>query len=422
MRKREQRLLAPFRSSASGLSAPPPPMLWPSRIPRGIGCPRLPGVRAPNRKRWLTRAGATSAAVAVLAGTLAAGWGAPASKRATTALTQAELGIPRYYVELDIRGPITTYGDPVAAAVVRVTATGAAIARISAPRPYKGFTVVTGAGDDRTFVLLANAPTDPFTNATPERFFLLHIDPNASSAAARARLTPLPTDDILGGQIPGSGVGTMALSPDGNSLAAILTVGGKVYLDIYQLATRKTRIVVSKPCSGCMPYSLGGASTLSWTSDSRSLAFMSEPAPAAPTQLRLLQIGGGSDNVQAGSTPFVIHAPENYWRQAVMTPDGETVFLKLTLPGPNLDVLGSYTLMRFSVATGRLLTINTLPMINTAGYASSGPFTADTILWTNDNGSKIIIADARPGHTLGVYSGRAYTALPWPAHAVGAAW
>jgi hypothetical protein len=379
-------------------------------------------MRAPDRKRWLSLAGTASAVLAVMAGTLAAGRTAPTSLGATSAVALAKPGIPRYYVELDIRGPITTYGAPVAVAVVRVTATGAAIARISAPSPYKGFTAVTGAANDRTFVLLANAPTDPFTNATPERFIVLHIDPDATSATGRARLTPLPSRDIPGAQTPPeSGVSTMALSPDGNSLAAILSFGSKNYLAVYHLAGRKTRIWVSKPCSECMPIALAGA-TLSWTSDGRSLALTSWDAAMNATQLLLLHLDARGDNVQSTSTPLVIHAAPSYWQQAVMTPDGKTVFLKVALPGPNLYTLGSYGLMRFSSATGQLATINTLPMINTAGYASSGPFSADTILWTNDNGSKIIIADARPGHTLGVYSGRRYTPLPWPAHAVGAAW
>jgi hypothetical protein len=60
--------------------------------------------------------------------------------------------------------------------------------------------------------------------------------------------------------------------------------------------------------------------------------------------------------------------------------------------------------------------------INPDAPSGFGPLTADTILWTNNNGSKVIIADARPGYTLGVHSGGRYTALPWPARAVGAAW
>jgi hypothetical protein len=37
-------------------------------------------------------------------------------------------------------------------------------------------------------------------------------------------------------------------------------------------------------------------------------------------------------------------------------------------------------------------------------------------------GSTVVVADAAPGRTLGVYRGRRHTPLPWPKNAVGAAW
>jgi hypothetical protein len=75
---------------------------------------------------------------------------------------------------------------------------------------------------------------------------VLRIDPDARSATARARLTALPTRDIPGGQdaselMLGEEVATVALSPDGRSLAAILTVGGLNNLYVYNLTTGTTR-------------------------------------------------------------------------------------------------------------------------------------------------------------------------------------
>jgi len=390
-------------------------------------------MRAPARKRWHLLAG-TAAALAVAAATLVAGCAAPASQPVTGAGAGATVqpGIPRYYVELDSKGPVSEFAEPLAAATVRLTATGAVIASIPMPRPYLGFVAVTGAADDRTFVLLAHGRTDPFTGVIPERFFVLRIAPDAPSAAARARLTALPARDLPGGQAatilsPGEQVGTMALSADGRSLAAILTLGSGS-LDIYNLATGKTRSWVWKPCAQCDQIPLTNdlllnpsAPALSWTSDGSSVAFTTMSSSPLVTQLWLLHLGAPGNNAVADSSLYAaIHAPVSSWEQAVMTPDGKTVFLKLEVQTGS--PLGSFSLMRIAPATGHLVTINTLPMIETAGYTNYGPMTADTLVWTNDNGSKIIIADARPGHTLGVYSGGRYTPLPWPPRAVVAAW
>ena len=47
----------------------------------------------------------------------------------------------------------------------------------------------------------------------------------------------------------------------------------------------------------------------------------------------------------------------------------------------------------------------------------------DDVLWTSYDGSKIIVANVRPGApNASIYSGGLYTPIPWPANIVGAAW
>ena len=78
------------------------------------------------------------------------------------------------------------------------------------------FTGVTGAADDRTFVLSAQGPEPSVVPPFPaQRFFLLPIDP-AARAGARMTLTALPAGDVPAG----NGIREMALSPDGTHLAA----------------------------------------------------------------------------------------------------------------------------------------------------------------------------------------------------------
>jgi len=448
MTELENGLRKAFRAKASQIMPPPPPLeLQPLPAPdpaarRGSG-----GFWTPLRQRWLIPMAAAVAVLAVVAAALAATSALTPRRKPRPPAAPIQINVPPYYVALDSQRPPSSYPEPVATATVRDTATGAVIARITPPSPYNSFAAVSGATDDRTFVLLAKAPPDPFTGVTPERFYLLRIDPRAPSASPRAVLTALPASDIPGGksasELPlGDEVGPIALSPDGSMLAAILTrnepgklAGHRIevldnYLYLYDLRTDQTRIWVRKFCGSCKLASLGnqaglgsghpGLVNLSWTADGKSLAFISGPGV---TQLRLLNLSAHSNNVQPASTPFAIKAPVSHWSQAVMTPDAKTVFL-------NFNYVTGYAvtagLMRYSAATGRLATINTVPLIlpdrRAAGYSNSGPLTANTILWTNYDGSKLIVADAKPGHTVGVYSGSHYTPLPWAADAIDAAW
>jgi hypothetical protein len=443
MTQLEDQLRTAFRAKASEITPPPPPL---QLRPRLVADPAVRGrgsLAAPPQRKWVVPLTAAAAVLAVVAGALVITRVLTAQHRPPTAPVQ--IGVPRYYVALDSQRPPSSYPEPLADATVRVTATSAVIARITPPSPYNNFVAVSGATDDRTFVLLAKAPPDPFTGVTPERFYLLRIDPTAPSAAQRAALTALPAGDIpaANAEIPlGDEVGSMALSPDGSTLAAILTLPapgkqrrGAVfrqdnYLYLYDLATGTTRIWVRKLCAGCQLATIGnqdgaatehpGLVTLTWSADGGSLAFISGPGA---TQLRLLDLSAPGDNAQPASTAFEIHAPVSTWNQAVMTPDAKTIFLDFN--GSRGRAVWA-SLMRYSVTTGHLTRINTLPEIeqngHSTGYSNNGALNADTILWASYDGSKVIVADAERGNSVGVYSGRKYTPLPWPADAIDAAW
>jgi hypothetical protein len=438
MTQLEDQLREAFRAKASDITPPPPllqlqprPVLGPAAH-RGSGWPGTP-----PQRRWLVPLAAAVAVLAVVAGALVVTNALTAQRKQPAALSRID--VPPYYVALDSQRPPSSYPEPVADATVRDTSTGAVIARITPPSPYNSFAAVSGAADDRTFVLLAKAPPDPFTGVTPERFYLLRIDPTASSATERAVLTALPVGDIPGvaTEVPlGDEVSSIALSPDGSLLAATLTLPApgrqsshgiqvqESYLYVYDLTTGTTRTWVWKACGDCQLSSVGNQGgppdlvNLSWTSDSKSLAFI-----AGLTQLRLLNLSARGGNLQANSRPFAIQRRVGQWSQAVMTPDGETVFLSFN--GTHGRAVWT-RLLQFSATTGNLTRINQLTEIeqdgHSAGYSNSGPLTADTILWTNYDGSKLIVADARRGHTVGVYRGTKYTPLPWPADAIGAAW
>ena len=96
----------------------------------------------------------------------------------------------------DVANDLDSSADTYSAAELRSTRTGAVLARITPPRPYPSFTGVTGAADDRTFVLSAQGPQPSVVPPFPsQRFFLLRIDP-AARAGARMTLTALPAGDV----------------------------------------------------------------------------------------------------------------------------------------------------------------------------------------------------------------------------------
>jgi|HubBroStandDraft_6_1064221.scaffolds.fasta_scaffold106031_2 WD40 repeat protein len=422
MTELEERLRNAFQAKADDIS-PELPRLYLQPVRRPGSVTRRGGRRAWPRasRRWLAPVAAAAAVLAVVAAALAAAGALPGI--VTPAVAPTQVNVPPYYVALTSAAPSASVQTPaVKVATVRLTSTGAVIARIRPPRPYTGFLAVSGAADDRTFVLLAQGQPDLHRRFgyLPQAFFILHIDPAATSPASRAQLTAMPATDTPSSRP----VQTMALSPDGQSLAALLGTGNGYFLYIYNLATGQTHIWVSKRCSSCQPGVLGdmysststaNAITLSWTRDGRRLAFVAGEG----SQVRLLDLTAPGDNVQPDSKPFAIHGmPVAYWSVVYMTPDGKTLFIGYPTGRGRSNWVG---LMRFSVATGKLTSINNLTVVNEGTITGYIPH-ADAILWSNYNGSKIVVMGARPGQTAGVYSGSSYTPIPWPAYVVDAAW
>jgi hypothetical protein len=172
---------------------------------------------------------------------------------------------------------------------------------------------------------------------------------------------------------------------------------------------------------------------MSWMQSGKSLAFV--PALDAH-QLRLLNLSAPGVEVIPNSMPFAIprlpiisYSPNPLinWSMAYMTPDSKTVFLTCTTenalpPGNSVWV----SLLRFSARTGKLTTVNKLTVVDKGhyvGYNTSADVSPDDVLWTSCDGSKVIVANVRPGApNAGIYRGSRYTPIPWPANIVAAAW
>ena len=273
----EDRLRAATRAAAQTVapgSTPPPPAL-PARqrlVPaaRPRRGPGWPGWMAP-----LVAAVAVTAAIAtsvVVSGALSLGHArspsqAGAGRTGTVALHPAPAappGIPAYDVAL---APGPDAGQSTRA-VVRATATGAVLATVRPPRPYATFTWVTGAADDRTFVLAAQPAGQPTASGrVVMKFFALRLDP----AAGTAKLTGLPTPTVSGTWIQAEG---LALSPDGGKLAVALSRAARSAIEVFDLAGGPSREwKATLPGGTVVGTTLLGANALSWAADGRTLAF-----------------------------------------------------------------------------------------------------------------------------------------------------
>ena len=409
----EERLRAATRAAADTVAPGSAPPL------------RLPGEQ-PGRARWDQRhrwlramvplaAAAAVAAVVIASLTLTKGVPASSGAPASPARPVALNGVPAYYVALS-----QPEGTP-ARAVIRATGTGKVLTTVTPPRPYRGFTFVTGAADDRTFVLAAQRWWDITSgpdglaaqnrdNTTPVTFFRLRFDPRTRTAQL-SRLTHVAGPQAA--QLAGIGV-----SPDGSRLALDLHTAE---IKVVTLATGASRRWVwpgTTPSSGTwVGNGKPGGQPLSWAADGRILAFQFWIQSGGITQVRLLDTTspGGSLRAARPAVSFVGHGrvKTGPFGNSIITPDGTKI---VTVASRTRG--GRPEVMEFSVRTGQ-------PVIPPpAGNTTSlGPW---DVLWADSSGRTLIV-EAQSGPSgaplTGVLRGGRFTPLPGaPADATNMAW
>jgi hypothetical protein len=235
--------------------------------------------------------------------------------------------------------------------IVGETLTGKRLTTISPPAGST-FAGVTGAADDRTFVLdsVQTASGPGFLSVTQQRtWYLLKIRPGATPVQTLTRIDfPLPS---------GADIDGVALSPDGTKLAVLYQVagsgdGGFPYngpftLGIYSVATG----AALHTWTGTDPYhgSYGYGSddvpdpnaNLTWTSDGQRLAFAyrSSKGPSASLYLREVNLARpGSDlftdsTVVATIAVSTTNARSSTWCESLgITGDGRSAVCGADLP------------------------------------------------------------------------------------------
>jgi hypothetical protein len=410
----EDRLRAAAQAAA-GTVAPgsAPPLHLPGQPARRLGIPRPP--HRGGWRRWAAPLAAAASVIAVVAASLAITSGTRAPAPGTAATRAAALGsVPPYYVALaGYTGDLTAHWH----AVVRATATGTALATASPPRPYRTFSWVSGAADDRTFVL-ASQPwvpgASPVRNANqPTKFFLLHFDP----ATGAAPLTALPITEREGYRVIG-----LALSPDGSKLAVVLATPHEPQqsrkIQIFTLATGSQHDWTWAGRGWVGTQSFG--QPLSWAADGRTLAF--QQWTGNHLDVRLLDTAAAGSSLRSARPAVAVLSSNNDGSNSLLTPDGRTVIYAQGAPEntPSPRLREKLNFAEFSASTGKL--VRTLdPWWFSLGV---GGIPYQQVLWTNSSGATLIVISppgASPaGHwvrhaiqpVLGVLSRNHFTPIP----------
>jgi len=401
------------------------PHTVPSLRLRGTRRTRLPAI--PGRwGTWLTPLAAAAAVAAVVAASLAISSTFHGHARGTGPATaprwngspigprSALRKVPPYFVALS--GPTRSEGDY--RAVVRSTVTGRTLATVTPPRPYRVFTWVSGAADDRTFVLAAQRywyiasgqagmPAENRDNTTPTVFFKLTFAPGTHAATLTMLSVPGPIHSLFG----------MAVSPDGTRLALDL---GLKSVQVVTLATGTVRSWAWHGSGNIGNWKPMGQ-VLSWSADGRYLEFQRWGGSSDETMhIRILDTTAPGTSLTAAKVivayPYRSGGGTYATGNSFLTPDGTRIVTATTFDPGRRDPAGGYgQITGYSARTGK-------PVFHEDRFSASAGW--QEVLWAGPHGNALVVSDPRGRKTrygpranvLGVLAGNKFTPIPHSAY------
>jgi hypothetical protein len=381
--------------------------------PRRRGLPRIVARR--RWAAWLAPSAAAASVAAVVAASLAiattfhgkttespqahgkrlrgAPVGGPAALRA----------VPPYFVDLT--------GDWQARqALVRSTVTGRTLATVRPPAPYRIFSWVSGAADDRTFVLAAQrywhiAPgnrgmrAEELDNTTPTVFFRLTFHPGSGAAQLTRLAVP--------GRIQSAQLAGLAVSPDGTRLA----LDFRQSIEVVTPATGAIRRW-TWPGNGWIGNWKPYGQIFSWSADGKTLEFQQwgggkNGKDDGITTVRLLDITAPGSSLKSARIALTFPTRPGGLNfsdlNTVLTPDGTRIVTATQSPAR-----GAIT--EFSARTGQ-------PILAEDEFAPLPGW--QDVLWAGAKGKALVVQDPRGkgskyGHAeiLGVLTGGKFTPIP----------
>ena len=387
---------------------------------------------------WLTPLAAAAAVAAVLAATLAL-TGSPARPSHRTSSDALLASAPRYYIVLPDTGRSRWLDQLKQArrqkAQIRATATGRVVATITPP-PDSAFTMVATASGVGRYVLAAQRTTVQLEGNVwylrlggPTRFYQLQMSSSGQVSALNPLPFPaLPADAYLLG---------LALTPDGRKLAVADQTGGPrrgPEIQVDTLATGAQR-VWTWPGAQPIAESLGGTgSALSWAADDSTLAFVRQID--GQCRVRLLDTTAPGSSLAASRLALSLNETGNATSRrfshgravnnavsssALLTPDGSKIVVATVTESlhPLTSELG---FTEFSARTGKVVAV-----LGRWRLVRRWPEQEQAVLWTNADGSTLLVLAHQPGVTVrpaspslgssfgvefGVLHGERYAPLP----------
>jgi WD40 repeat protein len=307
-------------------------------------------------------------------------------------------GVPKYYVALNAVPNQRQI-------VVGNTFTGARLATISPP-PHSAFVAVTGAADDRTFVV--GAKSFPFSatrpDAEPRTWYLLRIAPGTDHPArlTRLRIPATPSGLYVAG---------LALSPDGSKFAVAVQPNttfssGPETLRIYSVATGALLGTWTGPTSDIIwdgPLAAGKDDNiyLSWLADGHTVAF-DYGDPARSGAVRILDTSRPGHDLIADSRPIAGSSAFRNCSEPVVTSDGKTLACYAG---------GSAGFSEYSMATGKLTSTLYQPRRRLYGSVMWASSSGDTLIGYLT--SALLPGDPK-GAMVGVVTQGKFTRLSFP--------
>jgi hypothetical protein len=388
--------------------------------------------RHENRTRpaWVAPLAAAAAIIIVAGGGVTAssllaksGTPRPSASRAPTPAASATrgaspgsfTGVPPYYVAV-ANSSLT---------VVRATWTGATLARITTTTPVVG---VAGAADGRTFVLdeQRSIMGGKVTWVGQPTFYLLRL----TASGTEESLTRLAVPAIPNGTV----VSGLALSPDGSKLAVDADTFSwppaptdLVEIMSYTLATgafrswTMTGVINDRAPDGFTGSGTDGAQSISWTADSRTLAF-GVLNKTLEDDVRLLDTAAGGSDLMADSRLAVVvrqpprdlirnlrnPAPPDYFvscsTAAMISMDGSKIVCAYSTGVGNGTTMG---FAQYSTRTGKMNHV--IGLIHFEGESPIG----QSMYWVNSTGNIAIgVSETTRGGRIGVMNGDTFTPLP----------
>jgi hypothetical protein len=326
------------------------------------------------------------------------------------ASSRSYTGVPPYYVAV-ANSSLT---------VVRATWTGATRARITTRTPVVG---LAGAADGRTFVLDEQRSIigGSVTWVGQPAFYLLRL----TASGTEKSLTRLAVPAIPDGTV----VSGLALSPDGSKLAVDVDSDNwpqtrLMKIMTYTLATGASRswttsgVTNPDASSGFTGSGVDGTQSISWTADSRTLAFGVQNA--SYVGVRMLDTTAGGSDLMADSRLVVEQnlkdlgrslrnaAPPYYFvscsTDAMISTDGSAIVCGYSTTVGKTTTMG---FAHYSTVTGKMSHV--VGLVHFQGQAPTGI----SLYWVNSTG-KIAIgtSETTSGGRIGVMNGDRFTPLP----------